>query len=168
MINENELEHLCLDWFRSMGWEVLHGPDIAHDGPQPLRQDYRDVYLRPVMAEALARINPHLPPAALEQAIDKLLKPQHLDLLDNNRQFHRWLLEGVPVEYRLQNDTQDHQQHDHAFLIDFEAPAGSGTNRFQVVNQLTVLGTRGPAHARREESRQRHAPVAPPRSGGVY
>lgn len=139
-MNEEQLEQLCLDWFRDIGWEVLHGPDIAHDGPQPLRVDYRDVLLRSELSAAMARINPHLPSDALEQALDKLLKPQSLDLRENNRQFHRWLLDGVPVEYRA----EDRQKNDQVFIIDFEASVESNTNRFQVINQFTVQGTRQP------------------------
>ena len=139
-MNEDQLEQLCLDWFREIGWEVLHGPDIAHDGPQALRVDYRDVFLRSDLSAAMARINPHLPPDALEQAMDKLLKPQSLDLRENNRQFHRWLLDGIPVEYRADN----RQKNDHVFVIDFEATIESNTNHFQVVNQFTVQGTRQP------------------------
>ncbi len=139
-MNEDQLEQLCLEWFRDIGWQLLHGPDIAHDGPRPLRQDYKDVFLRPELREAAARINPHLPADALEQALDKVFKLQALDLRENNRAFHRFLLDGVPVEYR----TEAGQKADRVFLIDFEASVNSSTNRFQVVNQFTVQGSRQP------------------------
>jgi hypothetical protein len=29
MITEDQLEQLCLDWFRDQGWEYAYGPDIA-------------------------------------------------------------------------------------------------------------------------------------------
>jgi len=32
MINEDQLEQLCLGWFREGGYEYAYGPDIAHDG----------------------------------------------------------------------------------------------------------------------------------------
>jgi len=35
-MNEEQLEQLCLDWFREGGWNVLHGPDIAPDSATPL------------------------------------------------------------------------------------------------------------------------------------
>ncbi len=42
-MNEDQLEQLCLEWFAENGWEIVHGPDIAHDGPRPERKDYRQV-----------------------------------------------------------------------------------------------------------------------------
>ncbi len=28
-MTEEELEKLCLDWFREGGWDIWYGPDIA-------------------------------------------------------------------------------------------------------------------------------------------
>lgn len=35
MISEDQLEQLCLDWFREQGYEYAYGPDIAADGDNP-------------------------------------------------------------------------------------------------------------------------------------
>ena len=32
MITEDQLEQLCLDWFRIQGYTSAYGPNIAHDG----------------------------------------------------------------------------------------------------------------------------------------
>ncbi len=40
-MNETQLENLCLDWFTELGWEVVHGIDIAPDSRHPLRRDYK-------------------------------------------------------------------------------------------------------------------------------
>ena len=45
MISEDQLEQLCLEWFRAGGYEYIYGPDIAHDGEVPERADYRQVIL---------------------------------------------------------------------------------------------------------------------------
>ena len=42
-ITEDQLEKLCLDWFKEEGYEIAYGPDIAHDGDAPERADYRQV-----------------------------------------------------------------------------------------------------------------------------
>lgn len=65
----------------------------------------------------------------------KLTKPESLDLLTNNRAFHRLLLEGVPVEYKR----DDRLINDHAFLLDFERVEN---NLFTVVNQFTLAGSK--------------------------
>ncbi len=136
-MNEDELEQLCLEWFRNNSWDVLYGPDIAPDSNNPERSDYHEVVLKRYLHEALLRINPHLPESAIEQAMAVVLKPDSLDLKINNRAYHRLLLEGVAVEYRK----DDRTIHDHAFLIDFENLAN---NRFLAVNQFTIQGTKQP------------------------
>ncbi len=72
MLNEQRLEELCLGWFQEAGWRVAPGPDIAPDGGAPERTDYRQVLLRERLLTSLARINPQMPPAALEQAVHAL------------------------------------------------------------------------------------------------
>lgn len=136
-MNEDQLEQLCLQWFADNGWEVDHGPDIACDGARPERADYRQVLLLADLQAAIRRINPHLPEAAVEQAVALVSKPDSLDLLSNNRSFHRLLLQGVPVEYKR----DDQPVHDHALLIDFEALQH---NRFRVINQFTIQGSKQP------------------------
>jgi len=132
-MNEDEMETLCLEWFRNNSWDVAYGPEIAPDSNAPERSDYHEVVLKQYLHEALGRINPHMPESAIEQALVQVLKPESLDLKINNRAFHRLLLEGVPVEYRK----DDRTIYDHAFLIDFENLAN---NRFLAVNQFTIQG----------------------------
>jgi len=136
-MNEDQLEQHCLEWFRANSWEVEYGPKIDPESDKPERSDYREVTLKRYLKESLEKINPHLSFNAIEQAIALVLKPESLDLITNNRAFHRLLLEGVPVEYRKDDETI----HDRAFLIDFENIAN---NSFLAVNQFTIQGTKRP------------------------
>ncbi len=136
-MNETQLENLCLDWFAENGWEVVHGIDIAPDSSNPLRKDYKQILLEADLQAAFERLNPHLPASCFEQVWLKLSKPESLDLVINNRTFHRMLLEGVSVTYKKQDDWV----HDHAFLVDFNHVAN---NRFVAINQFTILGTKQP------------------------
>ncbi|HGE6029826.1 TPA: type I restriction endonuclease subunit R [Vibrio cholerae] len=141
-MNEEQLENLCLDWFREGGWDVLHGPDIAPDSDNPLRNDYAQVVLDGQLLSAFETINKHLPAAQIDHCFEQfkaiVLKPESLDLITNNRAFHRLLLEGVPVEYK--ND-EGEPVTDHAFIIDFD---NLNNNTFSVVNQFTITGTKQP------------------------
>ncbi|WP_210398142.1 type I restriction endonuclease subunit R [Motiliproteus sediminis] len=134
-MNEDQLEQLCLEWFAENGWEIAHGPDIAHDGPVPERQNYNQVVLLADLEAGIRRINRHLPDSAIEQAVAQVLKPESLDVVVSNRAFHRLLLEGVPVEYKR----DDKQVHDHALLIDFD---NIDSNRFRAINQFTIQGSK--------------------------
>lgn len=136
-MNETQLENLCLDWFSENGWEVVHGVDIAPDSSNPSRKDYKQVLIESDLNAAFERLNPHLPVNCFEQVLQKLNQPESLDLVTNNRVFHRMLLEGVPVMYKKQDDWV----HDHAFLVDFNHVY---QNRFVAINQFTILGTKQP------------------------
>ncbi|MAK71890.1 MAG: DEAD/DEAH box helicase, partial [Idiomarinaceae bacterium] len=134
-MTEDQLEQQCLEWFAEDGWEVAHGPDIAHDGPYPERVDYKQILLFADLEAALRRINPHLPESAIEQVVAVVRKPDSLDCVVNNREFHRLLIDGVPVEYKK----QDKVIHDRAFLMDF---GDLDANRFRAINQFTIEGSK--------------------------
>ncbi|WP_314338495.1 type I restriction endonuclease subunit R [Acinetobacter guillouiae] len=136
-MNETQLENLCLDWFAENGWEVVHGVDIAPDSNNSLRKDYKQVLLESDIQTAFERLNPHLPVSCFEQVLQKLTKPESLDLITNNRAFHHMLLEGVPVSYKKEDDWVN----DHAFLVDFNHIY---QNRFVAINQFTIQGTKQP------------------------
>ena len=134
-MTEDQLEQQCLEWFAEGGWEIVHGADIAPDGPTPERNNYRQVVLLADLEAAVRRINLHLPDAAVEQAIAIVSKPESLDTVISNRGFHRLLLDGVPVVYKR----DDEVNHDHAFAIDF---TDLQANRFRAINQFTIQGNK--------------------------
>ena len=134
-INEDQLEQLCLDWFREVGFEYANGYDIAPDGEAPEREDYRQIVLTGRLLDALARINPQIPPSALEEAAHEISKPEHPSLIQNNRAFHRLLIDGIKVQF----NQGDEKITDHVQLIDFQNP---DNNQFLVVNQFTVQGSK--------------------------
>lgn len=137
MITENELEALALTWFQDTGWEYRHGPDIAPDGDTPERDDYRQVLLAGQFKDSLHRLNPSIPEAALDEVRHQIAKPGHPSLILNNRSFHEALLDGVPIEVEIDGVKRG----DRVRLIDFARPE---QNRFLVVNQYTVQGTKQP------------------------
>ncbi|MES0488916.1 MAG: type I restriction endonuclease subunit R [Leptospirales bacterium] len=137
MITEDQLEKLCLSWFRECNYDVCHGRDIAPDGETPEREDYKQILLTGRLLEALQRINPHIPVSALEEQVVHVLgKPESPTLIHNNRQFQRYLLNGIKVEY---TDKNDEKKSDHVQFIDFHNP---DNNQFLAVNQFTVTGTK--------------------------
>ena len=137
MMNEQQLEDLCIGWFQETGWQFVHGPDMAPDSAQPERTDYRQVILRERLLAALACINPHIPAAALEQALHAVQTISEPQAVVRNRSFHRLLLAGVPVEFVVGDDKRT----DWVQLIDFAQPQH---NEFLLVNQFTVAGSKQP------------------------
>ncbi len=136
MITEAQLEQLCLDWFKSIGYDYVCGYDIAPDGDSPERTDYRQIVLFGRLLTQLQLINPHIPSSVLETVSLQIATPETPILIKSNKAFHRLLLEGVKVNYK--EDGKDIT--DYVALLDFTNIAN---NQFLVVNQYTIIGSKG-------------------------
>jgi type I restriction enzyme R subunit len=100
LFQESTLEQATIDWFTEVGWNTLHGSVIAPQEPQAERQSYQDVILSQRLYDAIALLNPGIPDDALKDAFRKISHPDSPSLIASNRTFHRWLTDGVEVEYR--------------------------------------------------------------------
>ena len=139
---ESTVEDAALSWLETLGWRVAYGPDIAPDTLGAERSDYGQVVLERRLRDALGRINPNLPVAALDDAFRRLTRSEGATLEARNRAFHRMVVDGVTVEYRAGDGTV---RWDHARVLDFDAPAA---NDWLAVNQFTVVENK---HERRPD-----------------
>ena len=98
---EYDVELVALQWLEALGWATAYGPDIGPDAQNPERADYDQVVQEQRLLDALADLNPNLPSTALDDAIRKLMLPQGATLETRNQNFHKMLVEGVQVEYRV-------------------------------------------------------------------
>jgi type I restriction enzyme R subunit len=140
--SESAVESATLTWLSELGWQVKHGSEIAPDGLFAERQDYGQVVLNQRLRDALARLNPDLPPEALQDALRKLVNPPGATLEQRNRALHRMLVDGVTVEYRRPDGAIAGAQ---ARVLDFDDP---DNNDWLAVNQYTVVENR---HTRRPD-----------------
>ncbi|KQP19703.1 type I restriction endonuclease subunit R [Pseudorhodoferax sp. Leaf265] len=140
-MTESQLEQECLTWLANVGWQPLHGPDIAPDGATPERDSYRQVLLLGRLRQAVATLNPGVPAAARDDAIRQVLDLGTPVLLAANRQFHRLLVGGVPVQYQKDGETRG----DFVRLVDWADPA---RNAWLAVTQFSITG---PHHTRRPD-----------------
>ena len=136
MITEDQLEQQALQWFQATGWNHVAGGTLAPGGHAPERADFRTVILKERLAAAIQRLNPKLPPPAVEEVVHIVTTPDHPSLVQKNRAFHRLLIDGVKIEF---TNAAGQKETDHAQLIDFQNP---DNNDFLVVNQFTVTGTK--------------------------
>lgn len=140
---ESVVEQAGLAWLESLGYAVLAGPEIAPGEPQAERGDYCQVVLERRLRQALERLNPQLSSDVLEEAYRKLTRPEYPSLVVNNRTVHKYLVEGVPVEFTRPDGSIGS---DAARVLDYERPE---QNDFLAVHQFTVV----------EDHRERRADV---------
>lgn len=131
-MSESAIEDFAIKLFERLGYDYLHGPDIAPDGDRPERRHYDEVLLTGRLEAALKRINPRLPAALLLDALKEVQRIHSPELLANNEAFHRLLTEGVPVSTHKDGD----QRGERVWLIDFARPEN---NEFVVASQFTVI-----------------------------
>lgn len=132
LLSESLTEKMALGWFREMDYLVIGGADMP-PGVNSLRETYKDVLFPTTLHGALIRLNPELPPEAIDDAERKLLNPEGQMLEARNRAFHRMAIDGVAVEYRrADGEIQGGQVQ----VFDFVNP---DNNDWIVVNQFTVI-----------------------------
>lgn len=134
-ITEDQLEQAALAWFRGLGYQLVFGPDIAPppDGVTPERDHYRQTILIERLKTQFQIINPSIPLVAIEDAIRQILTPNLPTVTQINRQFHRWLRDGIKVQYQHDNETVG----DQVYLMDFSNPSH---NDWLAVNQFSIQG----------------------------
>lgn len=140
-MTEDQLEQEALGWLTEVGYTHRYGPDIAPDGDSPERADYLQVLLPFRLREAIHRLNPQIPTLAKEDALKQVMELGVPSLLAANRQFHKLLVNGVPVQYPVEGETRG----DFVRLIDWEQPH---RNEWLAINQFSI---KGPHHTRRPD-----------------
>jgi len=144
-MTEDQLEQEALGWLTEAGYQVLYGPDIASDGSAPERADYRQVVLVDRLREAIARLNPAIPNVAREDALKQVLDLGIPAQLAANQQFHKLLVNGVPVQYQKEGETRG----DYVRLADF---GDVGANEWLAINQYSIKGHHNAhSHTRRPD-----------------
>lgn len=110
--------------FSGLGYDTLYGPDIERDYDIPLYLDQ--------LERSLTTVNPRLHPAAIDEAIHKLMRIDAGSLVQRNEVFMDYLQHGIEVSYhdgsRYCNDI--------VYLVDFH---NAGSNTFQAINQWTFV-----------------------------
>jgi type I restriction enzyme R subunit len=133
IFNESGVEEAALWWLKGLGYSILPGPDIAPGELLAERTDYAEPVLASRLRAALTRLNPGVPPDALDDAFRKLTRPDSPHLLVNNRALHRMLVEGVTVQFQREDGTAAGVP---VKVIDFENPL---SNDWLAVSQFTII-----------------------------
>lgn len=130
-ITENIIELSAIEILQSQGWEYIPGAAIAPGAENEERTSYEEIILIGRLKKALEILNPEIPEDARDAAINKITRIHSPELIHNNEEFHRFLVEKVRIPYLKDGFERSYEVQ----LIDFEHPAH---NQYLVVNQYTV------------------------------
>ena len=140
-ISEDQIEQALVQKLQHLhGFDALdcytENAEDLNDGSN--RANKRDVILVDRVREAAIRLNPDIPQAAIEDALDNLLdRRQAMTLIAANREIYGLLRDGIPVEF---DNAQGRRQQERVRLLDFNT---RDNNRYLAVTQLWIKGERG-------------------------
>ena len=123
MFNEEQLEDATLSILESLGYERLNGYEID--------RDYHNIFMDNLFDD-LKKINEDFDDEQIIDAIKTIKTLSNGNLIQDNKLFTRYLLEGVPVLVKTNND----YQYKNVKLIDFN---NINNNHFQAIQQYTII-----------------------------
>ncbi|MFI0445121.1 type I restriction endonuclease subunit R [Actinomadura sp. 6N118] len=130
--SESALEHDVLEVLAELGWEPKEGKEITVGSGE--RESWDELIIPARLRDAVAQINPELPPAAVDEVVDLVLRPKSRSVEAENFRIHQYLTQGIrDVSYV---DEFGVEQHPTVYLIDFTEPYD---NDFLAVRQVTVV-----------------------------
>lgn len=133
LITEEQVELQSIEWFKELGYQHKDGYEIAPEGVNPERDNFRQVILEERLRSALIRINPDIPNQTINNSIPEIINPDIPVLLSCNREMHKWITKGLKVSFM-----QDNQEIGKRLkLIDFD---NIENNDWLVVNQFEIQG----------------------------
>ena len=98
VISEDHIEQIIIQEFIDLGHSYVNGAAISPEGLAKERE-YDEVVLKSRLRNAMAKLNPGVPADAQEEAMKKVLWTDSPNLFQNNYAFHKYLTNGVDVEY---------------------------------------------------------------------
>lgn len=132
-LTEAQWEQHALEWLAEWDWGHVPGPAVAPGAETDLleRESWHDLVLVDRLRAAIERVNPRLPPEAVEEVVAKIRRRESQDALAENFRVHQLLTQGVRVTY---TDTRGIERNPTVWPLDFADPYG---NEFLAANQVT-------------------------------
>ena len=124
MFNEEQLEDMTMSLFKNLNYDCINGYDLD--------RDYHSVFCDDTLFEDIANINKDFTAEQINEAIKTIKNLTHNNVVEDNKDFTRYLLQGVPVEVK----TNTGYQYKNVKLIEFN---DIDNNHFQAINQFTII-----------------------------
>ena len=131
------VEQPAIKLLEELGWETVRGRDLN-------RETQSDAILTTRLGPALKRLNPHVPPEAIDQAVAELTRNRSsMSLVAANRELYHLLKNGVRTTVTDSED--DGETVEIVRVIDWDEPAN---NDFLLCSQFRITGE---MHTRRAD-----------------
>ena len=124
MFTEEQLEDMTMSLLDKLNYECKNGYDIE--------RDYHSVFYDDTLFDDIANINRDFTDEQINEAIKTIKNLTYNNVVEDNKEFTKYLLQGVPVEVKTNNG----YQYKNVKLIDFD---NVDNNHFQAINQFTII-----------------------------
>lgn len=121
---EVNYENAIIELFQEMGYHHVYAPNIERDFDNPLYEDE--------LEQALYRINPSMPDAAIADALYKLKNFESAELIQKNALFMDYIQHGIEVRYFVKGE----ECSGIVYIVDYKNP---DNNSFIIANQWTFI-----------------------------
>ena len=124
MFTEEQLEDMTMSLLYKLNYECKNGYNIE--------RDYHSVFYDDTLFDDIANINRDFTDEQINEAIKTIKNSTYNNVVEDNKEFTKYLLQGVPVEVK----TNTGYQYKNVKLIDFD---NVENNHFQAINQFTII-----------------------------
>lgn len=124
MFDEETLENVTMDMLKELEYECINGYEME-------RTDFSKVLLEEELLEAIERMNRGIELEQIQEVIRTIRNLDNNNTILNNKQFTKYLLEGIPVPIQEDGETK----YKTIKIIDFE---NIQNNTFKAINQYTI------------------------------
>lgn len=124
MFTEEQLEDMTMSLLDKLNYECKNGYDIE--------RDYHSVFYDATLFDDISNINRDFTDEQINEAIKTIKNLTYNNVVEDNKEFTKYLLQGVPLEVK----TNTGYQYKNVKLIDFD---NVENNHFQAINQFTII-----------------------------
>src|SRR6185437_14446271 len=92
-MSEADWELVAMEHLAELGWYPVKGKDIAKGSGE--RESWDELIIPGRLRDAIARINPKLPPVAVDEAVATVMSATSRDAIAENHRIHGFLTKGI-------------------------------------------------------------------------
>lgn len=125
MFDEETLEKVTMEMLRNLGYECINGYEMN-------RTDFSKVLLEEDIVQSIETINKGIKSEQIQEALRLIRNLDYNNTILNNKQFTKYLLEGIPVPIQENGETK----YKTVKILDLN---NIQNNTFKVINQYTII-----------------------------